>query len=150
MREERIDILRFVGISLIILAHVGAPSWINQIRCFDVPLMFFVSGLACSGKSIESYKNYAIKRAKRLLYPAWGFIMGYLILLTLLRVVLHKEPYSMDFYLESMIMTGGIGYVWIIRVFFLVALILPALLWIEKKLNTTPKTILTSLTILGG
>lgn len=38
MREERIDILRFVGISLIILAHVGAPSWINQFRCFDVPL----------------------------------------------------------------------------------------------------------------
>lgn len=45
-RDLHIDFLRFIGISLIILAHVEAPSGITQFRCFDVPLMVFVSGLS--------------------------------------------------------------------------------------------------------
>lgn len=150
MREERIDTLRFLGISLIILAHVGAPAWVNQLRCFDVPLMFFVSGLACSSKPIVNYWDYAIKRAKRLLYPTWGFLAVFLLLLSLLRLILHKEPLPLDYYIESLTMTGGGGYVWIIRIFFLVALIQPIWLWIEKKLNSTPKAMLSFLAVLGG
>lgn len=150
MREERIDTLRFLGISLIILAHVGAPAWINQLRCFDVPLMFFVSGLACSGKPIVNYWDYAIKRAKRLLYPTWFFLAVFLILLSLLRLILHKEPLPLNYYIESLTMTGGVGYVWIIRIFFLVALIQPVWLWTEKKLNTTPKAMLSFLAVWGG
>lgn len=41
-RDLYIDFLRFIGISLIILAHVEAPSGITQFRSFDVPLMVFV------------------------------------------------------------------------------------------------------------
>lgn len=40
-RDLYIDFLRFIGISLIILAHVEAPSGITQFRSFDVPLMVF-------------------------------------------------------------------------------------------------------------
>lgn len=47
-------------------------------------------------------------------------------------------------------MIGGVGYVWIIRIFFLVALIQPVWLWIEKKLNTTPKAMLSFLAVWGG
>ena len=49
-RDLYIDFLRFIGISLIILAHVEAPSGITQFRSFDVPLMVFVSGLSFSTK----------------------------------------------------------------------------------------------------
>lgn len=42
-RDLYIDFLRFIGISLIILAHVEAPSGITQFRSFDVPLMVFSS-----------------------------------------------------------------------------------------------------------
>ena len=37
-RDLYIDFLRFIGISLIILAHVEAPSGITQFRSFDVPV----------------------------------------------------------------------------------------------------------------
>lgn len=32
VRDESIDILRFIGISLIILVHCGAPNWFWTIR----------------------------------------------------------------------------------------------------------------------
>lgn len=47
-RDISIDILRFIGISFIILAHVNPPDTILNIRCFDVSLMLFVSGLTMS------------------------------------------------------------------------------------------------------
>lgn len=46
MRNTYIDFLRFIGLTLIILAHVKAPVWITELRCFDVPLMVFVSGIS--------------------------------------------------------------------------------------------------------
>lgn len=54
-RDISIDLLRFVGLSCIIFAHIDAPFVLNQLRCFDVPLMLFVSGLTCSGRSIPDY-----------------------------------------------------------------------------------------------
>lgn len=42
-RNNCIDLLRFWGLSLIILAHVNPPGILFHIRCFDVPLMLFVS-----------------------------------------------------------------------------------------------------------
>ena len=44
-RDFRIDFLRWIGLTLIVLAHVKAPFGVTQLRSFDVPLMVFVSGL---------------------------------------------------------------------------------------------------------
>ena len=52
-RDKYIDFLRFVGLAMIVLAHVKAPFTIHQIRCFDVPLMLFVSGLAYGNKTVN-------------------------------------------------------------------------------------------------
>lgn len=73
-RDISIDLLRFVGLSCIIFAHINAPFVLNQLRCFDVPLMLFVSGLTCFGKSIPDYFYYMLNRAKRLLIPTWSFL----------------------------------------------------------------------------
>jgi fucose 4-O-acetylase-like acetyltransferase len=52
-RDIEVDVLRSIGILLIILAHIKAPLMPTVIRCFDVPLMVFVSGLCYSGKTLR-------------------------------------------------------------------------------------------------
>ena len=64
--EERnygIDFLKTLGLLLIILAHISAPQWINQIRNFDVPLMVFLSGCLSRGSVARSssYFSYVKK-----------------------------------------------------------------------------------------
>ncbi|HUH66764.1 MAG TPA: hypothetical protein VLZ07_10065, partial [Syntrophales bacterium] len=60
MRDEKIDILRFIGLAMVILSHVRPqPSIILQLRNFDVPLLVWVSA-ASFGLSYkdEPYKSY--------------------------------------------------------------------------------------------
>jgi fucose 4-O-acetylase-like acetyltransferase len=45
-RVKSVDFLRFLGLSLIILAHVTPQGLVFQIRNFDVPLMVFISGVS--------------------------------------------------------------------------------------------------------
>lgn len=150
IRDDSIDILRFIGISMIILVHCGAPMWLAQFRCFDVPLMFFVSGLAYSGKSIDNYLSYILKRAKRLLIPTWGFLLIFFALLAGALLVLHKQLPANNYFMESFAMTGGIGYVWIMRIFLLVAMITPLLSYINTKINSENSFIINMFCVLGG
>lgn len=150
VRDDSIDILRFIGISMIILVHCGAPGWLTQLRCFDVPLMFFVSGLACSGKEISNYPGYIFKRAKRLLVPTWGFLLVFFALLVGALLLLHKELPANNYFIESFAMTGGIGYVWIMRIFLLVAMVTPLLIRINSKVYNDNSLIMCLLGILWG
>lgn len=144
VRDDSIDILRFIGLSMIILVHCNAPKWLGQIRCFDVPLMFFVSGLACSGKSIDNYTSYILKRAKRLLVPTWSFLTVFFLFLSGVLYFFHKGLPSIEYIVESFMMTGGVGYVWIMRLFLLVAMVTPILI----RINSTIKSNLVLITLL--
>lgn len=125
MRNNSIDILRFIGLAMIIFAHVGPPGILFQLRNFDVPLMVLVSGMAfsLSYKANESYLQYIWKRVKRLVLPVWIFLTGYFLALFLF------APNNPDLTAYKMatsyFLIEGIGYVWIIRVFVLVALVSP-------------------------
>ena len=137
-RDLRIDFLRFLGLSLVILAHVQAPFLLTQIRSFDVPLMVFVSGLTASGKAISSFWQYVRNRSKRLIIPVWLFLVVY----TLPFFVLQK------FFLPEQYLTGrmivrsflfldeSIGYVWIIRVFLLVMLLTPMITKVSEMIKS--------------
>lgn len=148
-RDKSIDILRGVGLLLILLAHVNPPSMIFQIRCFDVPLMLFVSGLTYSGRTISDYWGYIWRRSKRLLIPTYLFLSIYLVFLFVIQALSVQNHVFVDWriVLESYAMTGGIGYLWIIRVFFLIMLITPFLLNITKQLNAFSFLILVLLTV---
>ena len=129
MRDEKIDILRFIGLAMVILSHVRPqPSIILQLRNFDVPLLVWVSA-ASFGLSYkdEPYKSYIWKRTKRLLFPTWIFLTTYFLLMlaTGYPTVLPDMKTITTSYL---LLTGiGFGYVWIIRVFLLVAIVAPAI-----------------------
>lgn len=133
-RDHYIDFLRFVGLSLIILAHVHAPDSLHQLRCFDVPLMLFVSGLSYSGKRPEaSWKLFFLPRFKRLLIPTYLFVVCDLIALSLLH-----NNLSLTGIVKSLLLCtdGSVGYVWIIKIFLLITLVTPFLTKLNDKLKT--------------
>lgn len=124
-RDSFIDFLRFIGLSLIIFAHVDPPAALFQLRNFDVPLMVLVSAMAfgLSFRPGTPYGQYVWSRMKRLAFPAWIFLTGYF------AVLLWIEPNHPSLaprtVLESYALIGGIGYVWIIRIFLFIALAAP-------------------------
>ena len=125
MRNERIDILRFIGLSMIIFAHVDPPGILFQLRNFDVPLMILVSAMSfsLSYKTNEPYQSYVWKRIKRLVFPVWIFLSFYF--LALLALDPGNQELATNTVITSYALLEGIGYVWVIRVFLLVALISP-------------------------
>ena len=57
-RNTNYDLMRFIGISCIVLAHSSAPDIVDQLRNFDVPLMVVVSGISFVQFSSKNYNSY--------------------------------------------------------------------------------------------
>ena len=136
-RIASIDLLRFVGISLIILAHTDPPQWLFQIRCFDVPLLIFVSGLSYANREPDFSFRFMWKRIKRLLVPTYLFLTVYFSIILLLNhfsiIEYNITPQQIAF---SYLLWDGIGYVWIIRVFLILGLLTPCLIVINRLFNS--------------
>lgn len=43
-RDSKIDILRFLALLAIFIAHAKPPFWLDQLRSFEVPLMTILMG----------------------------------------------------------------------------------------------------------
>lgn len=126
-RDLSIDILRSIALLGIVLIHCGPDSlFLQQIRNFDVPLMVYLSGVSYSisqGNTAVNYKDYVIKRFKRLILPTWIFLCIY----NLLMFITSGHFLPADIFLRySLFYTGW--YVWIIRVFFIIAICAPLVL----------------------
>ena len=139
-RDSSIDLMRFIGLTMIILAHIGlsmSESPLFQFRSFDVPLMVFTSGLAFSGKQTGPYLSFIGKRTLRLIVPVYLFVSVYLLLNPLFSELGWAEAYSKERMLGSYMLRlhPSIGYVWVIRVFLIVMLLTPLLLWLDRKLK---------------
>ena len=137
MRDHNIDLLRFIGLSLVILAHVSPPTILLNIRCFDVPLMVFVSGMTCYGRPADFSISYLTRRFTRLVFPVWIFLTLYFAMILGLEVVGIDSGLTLKHVVESYLLWEGIGYVWIIRVFLLMALITPLLISLNSAINKT-------------
>lgn len=139
MRNNRVDVLRFIGLAMIIFAHVGPPALLFQLRNFDVPLMVLVSGMSfgLSHKANQPYLGYLWKRIKRLVFPVWVFLTIYFVA----QFVVYPESPELNFetILASYMFDSGIGYVWIIKVFLLVAFISPFLFVFNKNIYSDKK-----------
>lgn len=136
-RDLYIDLLRFLGLSLIILAHINSPMGLHQFRCFDVPLMLFVSGLTASSGRHCRYVDYVIKRTKRLIIPVWMFLAAYLPILYFVQFKFLPEQYlTGEMIVRSfLLLDNSIGYVWIIRIFLIVMLATPFILKLNNRIE---------------
>ena len=150
MRDDRIDILRFIGLAMIILAHVDPPELLFQLRNFDVPLMILVSAMSfsLSYKVDEPYPSYVWKRIKRLVFPVWVFLTVYFLAIYIFNP--GSDELDSTTVLTSYTLLEGIGYVWIIRVFLLVALVAPLLFtWHQHTSRNNQYFVILALTFLA-
>ena len=135
-RDFPIDFLRTLGLFAIILAHVSPPALISQLRSFDVPLMVVISGYVFAitkPTSENTFKliPYVKNRFVRLAIPVWIFLSFFFILVFISSHVLNIPfPFGGAKILSSYLLWNGIGYVWIIRVFLMIAICGP--LFIKK------------------
>jgi len=109
---------------MIILAHTNPTDIVFQLRNFDVPLMVIVSGMSFrAAYRQEAYMSYLFNRIKRLLFPVWLFLSIYFVVVYLTGFPIALP--STNVILSSFMLLEGIGYVWIIRVFLMVAMVSP-------------------------
>ena len=133
-RDYAIDFLRIVGILLILMAHTflknSEYSLLQEIRSFDVIAMVFVSGLSFAQstrdiKTWSDYFKYVWKRFLRLILPCWIFLSIFFIYSLILSNWFNIEFLNLKTIFLSYSLISGIGYVWIIRVLFCLAIAAP-------------------------
>lgn len=129
-RNSKIDCLRVLGILLIILAHCDAPKFINDLRSFDVILLVYLSAYVAPFERIKDKHNYYLycrKRVQRLLNPTYVFIITYSVVLFFLYCLVGRlDLFPPKQWINSFLMCeDSIGYVWIVKVYFINALLGP-------------------------
>lgn len=128
--------MRAIGIALVILAHVGMPDIIHNIRSFDVVMLVVISAMSFveSGGLKHGYLQYVQKRFKRLILPTWIMLTIFFLLIEAISFFLQgKLQYSIKTVILSFFLaTGGLPYIWIVRVFFIIAILSP---FIERIAN---------------
>lgn len=130
-RNQTIDILRCIGLLLVIAAHCSFNSTFFELREFDVVLLVFCSGASfmLSNKN-ENYISYVIKRFKRIVLPVWLFLIIFLPF----HFYFGDTSFSLSFVLKTFLLTtGGLMFVWVFRIFFTTALCNPILKKIGDK-----------------
>lgn len=129
-RDHYIDFMRGFGLLLLVVAHTWAPLWLARLRVFDVPMMVFISAI-CYNPLRGGYLRYGIKRFKRICYPVYIFLTLFFAGAVACYFIFGRMPFGITrasvigSYL--LLNSPSIGYVWIMRVFLLMALVLPLL-----------------------
>lgn len=124
-RKKYLDLMKFIGIACLFLAHVQGPFIIEEIRGFDVPMMVIISGILApaSLNRVKNVSQYISKRVKRLVYPTWIFLAIFYIAM----IVVGQKPELMDI-LKSYLFQrdcGLAGGVWIIWVYLICTICTP-------------------------
>jgi len=125
-RDPYIDFLRGTALLLLMVAHSSAPSFLAAVRTFDVPLMVFISALCFNGNG--NYGRYCLRRLRRIYLPVALFLCILFALSTVIPVV-PPELMTPGIIAGSFMLWNwpAIPFVWIMRVFILIALVMPLL-----------------------
>ncbi len=138
-RDVSIDICRIVGTLLVILAHVSIPEIISELRSFDVVLLVLISGICFKGTS--RIGTYIWKRIKKLVFPTWILLVILFGSTFVACIVLGRSQIytSSQIWKSFLFLEGSIGYIWIVRVYLGIAIIIP---FASKAVNRTHEIII--------
>ena len=133
-RDRSIDLLRCIALIGIVFAHVSPPGYFIQMRGFDVPLMVFLSGFVFGRKldfhvAVPDLLRYWFHRIKRIAFPVWLFFILYY---ALMYALFAKSPSVSE--VLGVFSLRSDAYVWIFRVFLIVALAAPFLTFFTKRI----------------
>lgn len=80
-RNQTLDILKGVGIILMVIGHSGAPIWLhNTIYSFHMPLFFIASGWFFSEKDLDKPVDYIKRKIKGIYWPYLKWSIVFLLL----------------------------------------------------------------------
>lgn len=151
IRNYKIDILRSIGTLLVILAHMQIPKWLIELRSFDVVLLTIISGISFTYSYNGNYMRYFFKRVKKLLLPTY-IMMCILFLSTriICTYIGRKQLYSLTVIKDSFIFSDqGIGYIWIIKVYMFLAIVLPLLYVLNLKIKSDKYYLFSTILLMG-
>ena len=135
-RDTKVDIMRVLGTLLVMLAHVATPAVLQKIRSFDVVMLVFISGLSFCFSENTKYGSYLWKRVKKLVLPTYGIITCVFVAVYLACTVTGREQlFSLDTIWRSYTFAGGIGYIWIVKVYMLIAAVSPFIYRVAKEIK---------------
>jgi hypothetical protein len=124
------------------LAHSQPNEVISQLRNFDVVLMVLLIGCSyyiSNSKKQINYMSYVKKRFVRLIIPTWIFISIFFIVFYLISVLRAENYYfGLNQIVGSYTIMNGInsiGFIWIMRVFFIIALVCPVILIFSNRIK---------------
>ena len=136
-RDINFDILKVIGLFCVIIAHTDPPEALFYFQSFDVPLMVMISGavfMYSSRNRIDDSWTYIKKRLLRLIVPTWTFLVFFFIATFVVFSASGKRyPFTVQQIMDNFALLHG--YVWIIRVFMLVAVITPLLFRLRTSLS---------------
>src|ERR1051325_6067857 len=135
-RDLRVDILKTLALFCIFVAHAEAPEPVFGIRNFDVVLLVLVSGILLGRKKASDSGNpagYWRHRLGRLLIPTWIYLALIFAVQSAKAMIKGRELPGFSALWHSFLL--DVEYVWIIRVFVLVALAAPWIFVAWRRLN---------------
>lgn len=142
-RDYYIDFLRALGLLLLVVAHTWAPEWLANIRTFDVPLMVFISSICY--KPLGGYLAYCKRRFKRIYIPVFVFLSIFFISEVIAYFFFGKPrilPYTTILGSFMLLNSPSIGYVWIMRIFLMMAFLVPVWEMILRQCGFKPTIII--------
>lgn len=136
-RDLNIDIMRFLGVMSIMIAHANPPDWLFQLRNFGMPMLVIASGMAHA--VIYQTRPLVVKelyrhRLSRLVVPTWIFMLFFFPLLyVVLKLAGKPYPFDLKYIIGSLTFYSGTGFFWIFKIYIILALITPLALWVKKS-----------------
>ncbi|MBK82508.1 MAG: hypothetical protein CMD81_01565 [Gammaproteobacteria bacterium] len=135
-RNLNYDLMRLLGLVIIMVAHASPPAWLFQLRNFGTPLLVLGSGLTYAlifSKRKMDLKSFYAKRVKKLVIPVWFFLSFFFVF----SYVVYSlgggvELFSFREIVGSYALVGGIGFVWVFKIYLFLALITPFVLFYNK------------------
>lgn len=135
-RDHKLDIMRAIGILLVILAHMGIPELVLNLRTFDVVMLVMISGMSYAYRPSKEYRLYMWKRIKKLVIPTYLIITLVGALSFVVCYILDRSQiYSVQDILKSYMFLDGMPYIWITKVYIMIALISPMLYKCVKEIR---------------
>lgn len=142
-RNINYDLIRLLGLLIIMIAHSSPPGWIFQLRNFGTPLLVIASGLTYSlifsSKKLE-IKAFYTKRLPKLIFPAWLFLCFFFLALYTTAVNSNFEfPFTNKKVIESFLFMDGIGFLWVFKMYIILSLITPFAVYLGHNVNNNFK-----------
>ena len=114
-RDTSLDVMRLIGLLMIILAHVDPPEWLRQLRNFGTPLLIVASAATYAviyDRRAIDVPSFYQKRLTRLVIQLWSFLsifFGSMVVVAALSA--RSFPCTARQVFETFTFGKGIGYV---------------------------------------